>query len=243
MCVLVINAEGFLEEEELKQGLLERFSNIKTIVKNINKKNTNVILGNKNLLLYGNGYIQDKLGKYTFNISTMSFYQTNPIQTEKLYELAIGEASLDKQDIIFDLYCGIGTITIFVSKYVKKVYGIEIVEEAVEAAKENAKLNGINNCEFIVGDVEGVLDKLMFNKGIVPDAVFVDPPRRGLDVHTIENLLKVRPKKIIYISCNPATLARDLAIFEGNYDITKITPVDLFPFTSHCEVVSVLQLK
>lgn len=243
MCVLVLREKNLPKEEELKRKLLEKFPNIKTIVKNINKKNTNVILGNENIVIYGSGYIKDKLGDYIFNISAMSFYQINPVQTEKLYKLAIEGANLRKDDIAFDLYCGIGTIGIFAANYVKKVYGIEIVEQAIEDAKENAEINGIENTQFIAGDVENILGELIYDKKIVPDVVFVDPPRRGLDENTVENLLKIQPKKIIYISCNPATLMRDLSKLEEKYDIKKITPVDLFPFTSHVECVSVMELQ
>lgn len=243
MCVFVCTHKNLPKEEELKEKLLEKFPNIKTIVKNINNKNTNVIMGNENIVIYGSGYIKDKLGEYIFNISAMSFYQINPVQTEKLYNLAIEGANLSKEDIAFDLYCGIGTIGIFAAKHVKQVYGIEIVEQAIQDAKENAKINGIDNIEFTAGDVEETLGELIYNKKIVPNVVFVDPPRRGLDTNTIENLLKIEPKKIIYISCNPATLIRDLSKLEEKYDINKMTPVDLFPFTSHVECVAVLQLK
>lgn len=178
-------------------------------------------------------------GEYVFNISTNSFYQVNPVQTEKLYNLAIEGAELDKNDVILDLYCGIGTIGIFASKYVKKVYGIEIVKEAIENAKENSKLNNIDNIEFMVGDVEKAFQELIEKENIKPDVVFVDPPRRGLDETTISNLLKITPKKIIYISCNPATLMRDLSKLEGKYDIRKITPVDMFPYTrTHRKYIS-----
>ncbi len=173
----------------------------------------------------------------------MSFYQINPVQTEKLYNLAIEGASLSKQDVIFDLYCGIGTIGIFASKYVKKVYGIEIVKEAIVDAKENARINNIENTEFLVGDVEKVLNELIYERKITPDVVFVDPPRKGLDTNTINNLVKIKPKKIVYISCNPATLVRDLKALEDQYEIKKLTPVDLFPWTNHVECVCVLELK
>lgn len=243
MAILVINGEHFKNEEKLVAELLRKFPNIKTIVKNINTKNTNVILGNKNINLYGDGYITDILGDYTFKISPLSFYQVNPVQAEALYNIGVEEAGITKEDIVFDLYCGIGTITIFMSKYAKKVYGIEIVEEAIEMAKENAYINGVQNTEFIAGDVEVILDDLINKNNIVPDIIMIDPPRKGLDKTSIENILKIKPKKLIYISCNPATLVRDLASFEEMYEIKKIKPVDLFPFTSHCEVVTVLNLK
>ncbi len=243
MCVLVVTNESFPKENELKEKLIKEFPSIKTIVKNINKKNTNVILGDKNIVIYGSGYITDKLGEYKFNISANSFYQINPVQTEKLYNLAIEGANFSKDDTVFDLYCGIGTIGIFAAKYAKKIYGIEIVEEAIKDAKENAKLNQIDNIEFTAGDVEKLLDKLIYDKKIKPDVVFVDPPRKGLDTNTIENLLKIKPKKIVYISCNPATLIRDLSKLEEKYDINEITPVDLFPYTSHVECVTILKLK
>lgn len=182
-------------------------------------------------------------GGYTFNISTNSFYQVNPVQTEKLYNLAISSACLNKNDIIFDLYCGIGTIGIFASSYVKKVYGIEIVENAIKDANENAKINDINNIEFIAGDVENALSELIVKEKVLPDVVFVDPPRKGLDDRTIDNLVKMKPKNIVYISCNPSTLMRDLAKLEQCYNVYKIIPVDLFPWTSHVECVAVLQLK
>ncbi len=243
MCVLVVNEEKIKNEDELVKGLIDAFPEIKTVVKNVNTKNTNVILGNRNIILYGNGYIKDKLGDFIFKISPMSFYQINPVQTEKLYNLAIQNGELSKDKVIFDLYCGIGTIGIFASKNVKKVYGIEIVPQAIEDAKENAKLNNIQNAEFMVGDVEFALSELIEKRNIIPDVVFVDPPRRGLDTTTIKNLEKVKPEKIVYISCNPATLVRDLKMFEEEYEIKSIIPVDLFPWTKHVECVSILCCK
>ena len=243
MCVLVINEEKIKNEKQLVSELKEKFPKIKTIVKNINNKNTNVILGNRNIILYGDGYIKDKLGEFTFKISPMSFYQINPIQTEKLYNLAIQKAELTGNETIFDLYCGIGTIGIFASKHVKQVYGIEIIPQAIQDAKENAKLNNIKNVEFIVGDVEFALSELIETRKIMPEVVFVDPPRKGLDNTTIQNLLKVEQKKIIYISCNPATLVRDLKTLEEKYEIKDITPVDMFPWTKHVECITLLSLK
>ena len=243
MCILVINGKEIPNEVKLVEDLKNKYPNIKSIVKNINMKNTNVILGKENINLYGDGYIQDILGEYKFKISPLSFYQVNPIQAEKLYNLGIELAQITKNDVVFDLYCGIGTISIFMAKFAKKVYGIEIVNEAVEAAKENALINGIDNVEFFAGDVEIVLDELINKNGVKADIVMFDPPRKGLDKTSINNVLKIKPKKIVYISCNPATLIRDLACFEENYDIKTIIPVDMFPFTSHVECVCVLSEK
>ncbi len=238
MCVIVLNGEKFEKEQEFVKLLIEKFSKddknefkIKTIVKNINTKNTNVILGDKNIVLYGDGYINDKLGNYTFKISPMSFYQTNPVQTEVLYGKAIEVAELKKSDVVLDLYCGIGTIGIYASFYVDKVYGIEIVEQAIEDAKENARINKVENIKFRCGAVEDVLEDLIKEENIVPNIVFVDPPRRGLDKNTIDNILKLKPEKVIYISCNPATMVRDISMMEAEYKVKEVQPVDMFPFT------------
>lgn len=243
MCILVINGDSIPNEQNLVKELLSNFPNIKTIIKNVNKKNTNVILGQENINLYGNGYIEDILGDYIFQISPLSFYQVNPIQAEKLYNLGVEMANITKADTVFDLYCGIGTISLFMAQYAKKVYGIEIVKEAIDMAKENAINNKIDNTEFFAGDVEVVLDELINKKGVTADIVMFDPPRKGLDKNTISNILKIEPKKLVYISCNPATLIRDLASFEDKYDIKKIVPVDMFPFTSHVEVCALIELK
>lgn len=243
MCILVVNGKIIPKEKELVKNIVENFSEVKTIVKNINTKNTNVILGQENINIYGEGYIEDILGEYVFKISPLSFYQVNPIQAEKLYNIGVEAAKITKNDIIFDLYCGIGTISLFMAKYAKKVYGVEIVEQAIVDAKENAKINGIDNTEFIVGDTEKILDELINARKIVPDAIMVDPPRRGLDNTSIDNILKIKPSRLIYISCNPATLVRDLSKFEEVYDVRKIKPVDMFPFTSHVECVTMMQLK
>ena len=243
MCILVVNDSKFNQEQELVKLLCEKYPEIKTIVKNINNKNTNVILGKENINLYGNGYIEDKLGEYIFKISPMSFYQVNPVQAEILYTTAINQANLDRNDILFDLYCGIGTIGIFASKYVNKVYGIEIVPQAIEDAKENAKINDVKNIEFICGDVEVAFDELINKEKIVPSAIIVDPPRKGLDNKTVENIAKIKPAKLVYISCNPATMVRDLAKLEDIYNIKTIQPVDMFPWTSNIETITVLTLK
>lgn len=243
MCVLVTNDRQIAHEYELVEALKNNFPNIKTIIKNINHKNTNVIMGIENQILYGTGYIKDKLGNFIFNISPLSFYQINPIQTEKLYNLAIQKAKLTKEDIVLDLYCGIGTIGIFASPYVKQVYGIEIVDQAIIDAKENAKQNNIKNIEFYCGDVEEILETVLEKKNVIPNVVFVDPPRKGLDDKTIKNIIKLKPERLIYISCNPATLVRDLAKLDEIYEIKEIQTLDMFPYTTHVEVVSVLGLK
>lgn len=243
MCIIVTNEENIKCETELVKHITQKYENVKTIIKNINDKNTNVILGEKDVILYGDGFIYDKLGKYTFKISAKSFYQTNPIQTEVLYQKAIDYAKLDKNDILCDLYCGIGTIGIFASNKVKKVYGIEIVEEAVETAKENAKINNVDNIEFIAGDVEKAFKELVEEKNVKPTAIIVDPPRRGLDETTINKILELGVEKLVYVSCNPATMVRDIRMMEANYEVKEIQPVDMFPFTSHVECVAVLQLK
>lgn len=243
MCVLVINGSKIPKEQELVQEILENFPEVKTIVKNINTKNTNVIMGKENINIYGNGYIEDILGEYKFKISPLSFYQVNPVQAEKLYNIGVEAAKITKEDIVFDLYCGIGTISLFMAKYAKKVYGIEIVEDAVNDAKENALNNDIKNVEFITGDVENVLDELINIKNIIPDVIMVDPPRKGLDSKSVDNIIKILPKKVVYISCNPATLVRDLAKLEDAYEVKNIKLVDMFPFTSHVECVALLELK
>ena len=243
MCILVLNKKELKKEKELIKVLIREFPEIKTIVKNYNMKNTNVILGNENEVIYGDGYIYDELGDYTFKISPLSFYQINPIQTEALYNIAIEMADLKKTDTLFDLYCGIGTIGIFASPYVNKVYGIEIVKQAIEDAKENANINNIRNIEFFAGDVEKVFENVLKEHNVKPDVIFVDPPRKGLDKHTIENILNIKPEKIVYISCNPASLVRDLKLLEESYEIKKIQPVDMFPFTSNVECCAVMELK
>lgn len=243
MCILVVNDSKFNQEQELVKLLCEKYPEIKTIVKNINNKNTNVILGKENINLYGNGYIEDKLGEYIFKISPMSFYQVNPVQAEILYTTAINQANLDKNDILFDLYCGIGTIGIFASKYVNKVYGIEIIPQAIEDAKENAKINDVKNIEFICGDVEVAFDELINKEKIVPSAIIVDPPRKGLDNKTVENIAKIKPAKLVYISCNPATMVRDLTKLENIYNIKAIQPVDMFPWTNGVESITILEIE
>ena len=245
MLVLVQNGEKNVFETNSKlkiENVIKEFPKIKTIVINVNTEKTNVVLSRKNIIIYGDGTITDRLGDYEFKISPNSFYQVNPIQTEKLYNLAIEGAKLKKDDILCDLYCGIGTIGIFASKYVKKVYGVEIVEEAIKDAKQNAEINNVDNIEFIQGDVEVAFNKMLDN-GVKPSVVIVDPPRKGLDSKTVQNLCDLKLDRLVYVSCNPATLMRDLQVLEDVYKIDSITPVDNFCYSSHIECVVVLEIK
>ncbi len=246
LLTLVLNDNQIKKiEDEFVDYMIEKFPEIKSIVKNYNSEKTNVILGKKCEVIYGPGYIYDVLGDYKFKISPLSFYQINPIQTEKLYSIAVNNAieNYSGKDIALDLYCGIGTIGIFASKYFKKVYGIEIIQEAIEDAKENAKINNIENTEFYAGDVEKILPQILDKEKIKPGVVFVDPPRKGLDKNTVQLLLNLEPQKIVYVSCNPATLARDLLLLEEKYSIKNVQPVDMFPYTHHVECCALLCKK
>ena len=243
LVTLVTNERKIEKEDLLVEYITEKYKEIKTIAKNINSKNTNVILGNKTEIIFGDGYIEDYIGKFKFKISPRSFYQVNPVQTEKLYSKAVEYASLTGEETIFDLYCGIGTIGIFASDNVKKIYGIETIKEAIDDAKENAKINGVNNSEFFVGDVEKVLPEFIKERNITADVIFIDPPRKGCDNTALETILNIEPKKIVYVSCNPASLARDLKTLEEKYKIEKLAICDMFPFTHHVECVAMLNLK
>ena len=233
MVILVVNANELPYARKIAEALRGACHSIVSVIVNINIKNTNVILGDKNITILGRDYIVDKLGDYFFKISPLSFYQVNPVQAEALYNYAIEAAEITKNDVVFDLYCGIGTISIFMAKSAKYVYGVEIVEQAIEMANENAKFNEIENTHFIAGDTEVVLTDLIEKQKIMPDVIIVDPPRKGLDKTSINNILKVRPRKVVYISCNPASLVRDLKLLEDVYEINVIQPFDLFCFTSH----------
>ena len=243
MVTLVINGKEMPHELTIANNIIDKFPKVKTVVKSINTKNTNVIMGERNRAIVGRGYITDRLGDFIFKISPMSFYQVNPIQAEALYNIAIEKANITKDDIVCDLYCGIGTIGIFASKYAKRVYGIEIVKQAIEDAKVNANLNNIENIEFLCGDVEDAFEELIKKHKVRPDVIIVDPPRRGLDEKTIENILKLKTSRVVYISCNPATMVRDLKLMEEMYDVVEVQPVDMFPFTSSVECCTLLCLK
>lgn len=241
--IIFVTANAKISKRELiVKDIIERYPNVKTIVQNINEKESSAVLGDKNYKLYGNGYIVDKLGELKFKISPLSFYQVNPVQTKVLYSKAIEFAELTGDEIIYDLYSGIGTISLFASKHVKEVIGIESVKDAVKDAIQNAKLNNIGNAKFLTGRVENVLPE-MIKREKKADVIFVDPTRIGLDKNAIETLLSVRAKKIIYISCNPESLVQDLKKLKSQYKILKIQPVDMFPQTSHVETVVQLVRK
>ncbi len=246
MIIIVSNTDTIVNEEtesKLVKHIVSKYPEVKVIAKSINKKNTNVILGNKVENIYGEGYIEDKIGECRFKISPLSFYQVNPIQTEKLYNKAIEYAQLCGNEIIFDLYCGIGTIGICASMKAKKLYGIECIDAAIKNARENAKINNIENAEFFAGNVEDFLPDFISKNKIKPDIVFIDPPRKGCENSALETILEIEPEKIVYVSCNPATLGRDLKKLEEKYEIKKVAICDMFPWTSHCESITALERK
>jgi 23S rRNA (uracil1939-C5)-methyltransferase len=223
--------------EELVKRLLE-VEGMTSICLNVNKEKTNVILGNKMVLLYGKDYIVDKIGEVSYRISAQSFYQVNPMQTKVLYEIALEYAGLTGNEVVWDLYCGIGTISLFLAQKAKKVYGVEIVEPANENANENAKLNGMENVEFFCGKAEEVLPREYKEHQIYADVIVTDPPRKGCDEKVIETMVQMKPKRIVYVSCNSATLARDCKMLEERgYKVEKIQPVDMFPQTTHVETI------
>lgn len=241
MVCIVINGQGFDQEQQFVKLMTSSFKEIKSIVINSNTKITNVALGEKNRCIYGSGSIEDELCGLKFIISPLSFYQVNRYQTERLYEKAIEYAALTGKETVLDLYCGTGTIGLSMAAKAKSVIGVEIVADAVENARENARINGIKNAEFICGDAAYAVAQL---KGNHPDVIILDPPRKGCDINLLELLPDFNPDRIVYISCNPATLARDLKLLEEKgYQAMEATPFDLFPSTSHVETAVLLSHK
>jgi len=240
MVCIVINSDVLPHQEKLTDALAA-ITGMTSISVNINKEKTNVIMGKTCRTIWGQDTITDVIGDVSFSISPMSFYQVNPIQTQKLYRLALEYAQLTGEETVCDLYCGIGTISLFMAKKAKKVYGIEVVEQAVADARENAKRNRIDNAEFYVGKAEEALPRLYAQEGLCADVVCVDPPRKGCDEECLATMVKMAPKRIVYVSCDSATLARDLKYLCANgYEIGRIRPVDMFPQTVHCETVCLL---
>lgn len=243
MVVLVTRTEKLPHKEELIKELTETYPHLKSIMQNVNNKRTNVIFGSESKVLWGEEYIYDTIGNIRFAISAESFYQVNPTQTDVLYDKALEYAKIDRDDVVIDAYCGIGSISLFLAQKAKKVYGVEIVPEAINDAKMNAELNGITNTEFHVGEAEKVMPKWK-EQGLDPDVIVVDPPRKGCDEVLLNAMVDMQPKRIVYVSCNPSTLARDLRILEdGGYETQEVQPVDMFPQTNHIECVVHLEKK
>lgn len=243
MVVLVTNGEKLPHKEEFVDLMVKNIPEIKSVIQNINSKKTNVILGLESKTLWGEDTISDYIGDFRFNISPLSFFQVNPTQTEVLYGKALEYANLTGNEEVFDAYCGTGTITLFLSQKAKKVYGVEIIPQAIDNAWINAKENKVENVEFFVGESEVVIPDLI-NNGVKADVVVVDPPRKGCDKKLLDAITNIDAKKIVYVSCDPSTLGRDLAILEENgYKTLEVQPVDMFPNTSHVENVAKLIKK
>lgn len=237
MVVLVSTKEKIPYVNELIGELKENIDGLKSVVLNLNKEETNVILGGKCITLFGEDIITDYIGEFKFNISPLSFFQVNPKQTEILYKKALEYANLTGKETVFDAYCGAGTITLFLSQKAKKVYGVEIIKEAIHNAKANANINSVDNAEFLVGKSEEIIPNLI-NEGIKPEVIVVDPPRKGCDIKLLDSIGEAKPERIVYVSCDPSTLARDLKILEEKgYETVEVQPVDMFPHTSHVETV------
>ena len=240
MVCLILNGNKIPKEEQLVKSLCE-IPGMTSITINVNKKHSNVILGEEIRLLWGQEYITDRIGDISYQISPLSFYQVNPMQTQKLYAKALEYADLHGQETVWDLYCGIGTISLFLAQKAKFVRGVEIVPAAIENAKENAKLNGLENTEFFVGKAEEVLPREYKKNGVYADVIVVDPPRKGCDETLLETMVEMNPDRIVYVSCDSATLARDLKyLCERGYELRKVCPVDQFGMTVHVETVVLL---
>ncbi|NSF13625.1 23S rRNA (uracil(1939)-C(5))-methyltransferase RlmD [Blautia wexlerae] len=240
MVCLILNGNKLPKEEQLVKSLCE-IPGMTSITINVNKKHSNVILGEEIRLLWGQEYITDRIGDISYQISPLSFYQVNPMQTQKLYAKALEYADLHGEETVWDLYCGIGTISLFLAQKAKFVRGVEIVPAAIENAKENAKLNGLENTEFFVGKAEEVLPREYKKNGVYADVIVVDPPRKGCDETLLETMVEMNPERIVYVSCDSATLARDLKyLCERGYELRKVCPVDQFGMTVHVETVVLL---
>lgn len=242
MVVVVTTARKFLQAEATVTKIRELVPNVTSIVQNINPNKTNVIFGDETVTLWGKDVIEDTIGDVRFEISARSFYQVNPIQTEVLYKQALDYAQLTGNERVIDAYCGIGTISLFLAKKAKHVMGVEIVPQAIEDAKRNAELNGFTNTYFEAGPAEEIIPR-WYKEGKEADVLVVDPPRKGCDEALLNTIIEQKPKRVVYVSCNPATLARDLRILEdGGYQTQEIQPVDMFPHSTHCEAVALLEL-
>lgn len=240
MVCVVVNGRGFDYQEELFNAIKEKYPQVKSAVINVNTEKTNVILGNENIVVFGKESITDELCGLKFELSPLAFYQVNRTQAQRLYEKAGEYADLKGDEVLLDLYCGTGTIGLSMARDAKKLIGVEIIDKAIENAKKNAKNNGIENARFICGDATKAAAELK-KEGITPDVIVVDPPRKGLTPELIDIIVEMGPARVVYVSCDPATLGRDLKQFEEqNYSVKEITPFDLFPRTAHVESVALL---
>ena len=240
MVCLVVNGTKIPRQEELVRRLAQ-IEGMTSITLNVNRERTNVILGKEIRVLWGRGYITDFIGEIRYQISPLSFFQVNPVQTEKLYGKALEFAGLTGNETVWDLYCGIGTISLFLAQKAGKVYGVEIVPDAIADARKNAEINGIGNAEFFVGRAEDVLPEKYAREGIHADVIVVDPPRKGCEESVLDTMVKMGPERIVYVSCDSATLARDLKYLrERGYEVKKVQGVDMFPETVHVETVVLL---
>ncbi|MDE5566270.1 MAG: 23S rRNA (uracil(1939)-C(5))-methyltransferase RlmD [Anaeroplasmataceae bacterium] len=243
MLIIVTNGEMFPGRNNVVKDLINSNLKIKTIVQNFNARNTSIVLGDRSKVLYGPGFIYEKVGDYTFKISPNSFFQVNSLGMNKLYQLAIESAKITKNDLVLDAYCGVGTISIFASKYAKEVIGVELNKHAVLDAKINAKNNHIENINFICDDATNYITNSAKNRAQF-DVLILDPPREGSTKQFINAVGYLKPKRVVYISCNPETLKRDLYLFSDNgYKIKSIVGVDMFSKTKHIEVITLLELK
>lgn len=241
MLVFVLTNSELPYKDEIIAKIIKRYPNVKSIIINVNNKVGNTILGEKCLTIYGNDYINDTLCGLKFRIGPKSFYQVNHVQTEKLYNKAISLANLNENDILIDAYCGIGTIGLIASKHVKEVYGVEIVDEAIKNAKINAKKNKIKNSHYVCNKAEEQIVKWK-SEGINANVIVVDPPRKGCDIKLLETIDEMNIEKVVYVSCDPATLARDLKILiQKGYKLEVVQPVDMFPYTSNVETIAYLK--
>lgn len=240
MVCLIVNADSLPHVDALVERL-RTIQGMTSITLNINREQTNVIMGREIKLLWGQPYIEDTIGSVRFRISPLSFYQVNPLQTEKLYNKALEYAGLTGEETVWDLYCGIGTISLFLAQRAKQVYGVEIVPAAIEDAKANAALNGMTNAEFFVGKAEEVLPEKYEKEGITADVIVVDPPRKGCEESVLATMIQMAPKRIVYVSCDSATLARDLKyLCHHGYELTRCCPTDMFGNSVHVETVCCL---
>lgn len=243
MVVLVVGSPIFPSKNNFVKALRKKYPQITTVVLNVNDKKTSMVLGERDIVIYGKGYIRDTLCGCTFRISPQSFYQVNPVQTEILYKTAIEYAGLGRKETVIDAYCGIGTIGLVAAKRAKNVIGVELNPDAVRDARINAKENKITNARFYQGDAGEFMENMAEN-GEHADVVFMDPPRTGSDKKFMSSVIKLNPSRIVYISCGPETLARDLEyLTKHGYDVRKIQPVDMFSFTDHCENICLLTKK